>query len=444
VSRRRRDVSPTSVVRGAAAQKRRLDNGLTVVLCPRPTLAQAYVAVYFGVGSRHETQANNGITHVLEHMLFRGTKSFADPTALNAAAEELGGFLEGATYRDHLVFATGCHPSAVGDAIAILGELVQTPRYRGAEVEKQILREELLETVDARGRMIDIDNITHESVFGRLGLGMPIEGTLKNLERIDRLELEDHRKQYLVGANAVVSVAGPIDPAATLEQVRRAFGRLQTGAAPSEVGPSAPERRPVLTTVRDSGSQIDLRLTFRGVPVQHPEYPALVLLARLLADGLASRMHADLVDRRGLAYALSAGLTTYSDTGLFDFEVAVAPDKAAELCSAILEFASGAERFRYTDSELQRTLRRYQFSMQFMADAAHELASWYGRAALFGIEDETHGLGARIAGLSLADLHGAARRVFRPEGLVVTAVGDLGRSEQRHIRKAIDAFAAGR
>src|SRR5690606_33064148 len=102
---------------------RRLDNGVRVVVCPRPGLSQAYVSVLFGTGSRHEAPEQNGITHVLEHMVFRGTKSFGDATALNAAAEDFGGYLEGATYRDHVLFATGCHASAVHDAIAILGEL---------------------------------------------------------------------------------------------------------------------------------------------------------------------------------------------------------------------------------------------------------------------------------------------------------------------------------
>ncbi len=413
-----------------------------MVVCPRPTLAQAYVAVYFGVGSRHETPEENGITHVLEHMLFRGTASFADPTALNAAAEELGGFLEGATYRDHLVFATGCHPSAVGDAIGILGELVQTPRYRGMDIERQILREELLETLDAQGRMIDIDNITHASVFGGAGLGLPIEGTLRNLERFERADLERHRRRFLVGCNTVVSVAGPVEASSALEQVRRAFSRLPQGTLPAGVPPRTPAPAPALTQVRDSGSQIDLRLSFRSVPMQHPQYPALVLLARLLADGLASRLHAELVDRRGLAYALSAGLTTYADCGLFDFEVAVAPERTAELTNALLELARGAQRFRFGEAELSRTLKRYAFGMQFMSDAAHELASWHGRASLFGVEAETRRLGERIAAVSLADLRQAARTVFRPEGLVVSAVGDVGRDEWRKVRRVVEDFRA--
>jgi predicted Zn-dependent peptidase len=161
------------------------------------------------------------------------------------------------------------------------------------------------------------------------------------------------------------------------------------------------------------------------------------MLARILADGLASRMHAELVDRRGLAYALHAGLTTYTDCGLFDFEVSVAPDRAAEVVRGILSFAEAAGRFRFSTGELQRARRRYKYGIEFMRDSPADLASWYGRAALFGVEREFSVLGARMARLTDSEIRAAARRVFRGEGLVVAAVGELARGEWRRVQKAV-------
>ncbi|OGQ92220.1 MAG: hypothetical protein A2289_26165 [Deltaproteobacteria bacterium RIFOXYA12_FULL_58_15] len=414
-----------------------MDNGLALVLCPRRHLSQAYVAFYGGVGSRNESLVNNGMTHVLEHMLFRGTSQFPDATALNAAAEDFGGFLEGATYRDHILFATGCHKSAVGDAIGILGDLVQTPRYRAFEIERNILREELLETRDASGRMVDLDNIAHSAIFGGHGLGLPIEGTLDNLEALTIRDLEEHRRTFIVGANSVLSVAGPIDTDRVIKQVAAAFGGLPQGQSPLLEQPPAPKPEPLMRYVRDASSQVDLRLSFRAVPVHDPEYPALVMLARLLADGLASRMHAELVDRRGLAYALHAGLSTYGDCGLFEFEVSVAPNRAAEAVKSILQFARAAGRFRFSDDELLRTCRRYRYGIEFMHDSPADLASWYGRATLFGVEREMAALGGQIKRLEDASIRRAARNVFRGEGLVVTAAGELARGEWLRIKDTV-------
>lgn len=424
----------------APATRVLLDNGLAVVTAPRDHLNQAYVALYFSVGSRNETLPQNGITHVLEHMLFRGTASFADATALNAAAEDFGGFLEGATYRDHLAFATGCHPSALGDAIAILGELVQSPRYRSMEVERAILREELLETLDANGHMVDLDNLAHHAVFADHGLGLPIEGRLENLETIDQKAIEEHRHRFLVGTNAVLAVAGPMNIEAVHKQARESFGSLPSGEALLVAMPPPPLCEPRIRFVRDAASQVDVRLSFRSVPVHDAEYPALVMLARILADGLSSRMHAELVDRRGVAYSLHAGLTTYSDCGLFDFEVSVAPDRAAEAVQAILGFAQAAGRFRFSQQELQRARRRYRYGMEFMADSPADLASWYGRSTLFAVEHELSVLGGRISRLSEGEIRRAARRFFRRQGLVVTAVGELARGELARLRRVVNAW----
>jgi predicted Zn-dependent peptidase len=215
---------------------------------------------------------------------------------------------------------------------------------------------------------------------------------------------------------------------------------MPAGRAPLISAPPPPRPDPVLRYVRDASSQVDIRLCFRAVPAYDPEYPALVMLARILADGLASRMHAELVDRRGLAYALHAGLTTYADCGLFDFEVSVAPDRAAEAVHGILAFAGKAGRFRFAADELARVRKRYRYGIEFMRDSPADLASWYGRATLFAVEQQMAKLGARFARMQEDALRRAARRVFRREGLVVAAVGELARGEWRRVCRAVDRW----
>jgi predicted Zn-dependent peptidase len=215
---------------------------------------------------------------------------------------------------------------------------------------------------------------------------------------------------------------------------------MTMGAVPNDAPPQIGDGEPARRYVRDTASQVDIRLSFRAPPVQDPEYPAMIMLARVLADGLASRMHAELVDRKGLAYVLHAGLTTYSDCGLFEFDVAVAPNRAAETVATILGFAQSAGRLRYREDELDRARRRYRYGMEFMRDSAVELASWHGRAALFGIEDAMDRLGAQIQRVDGEQIRQAARRIFRRYGMVLTAVGELARGEWARVRDVVDAF----
>jgi len=164
------------------------------------------------------------------------------------------------------------------------------------------------------------------------------------------------------------------------------------------------------------------------------------MLGRVLGDGLASRMNAELVDRRGLAYSLHAGLTRYADCGLFDFEIAVAPNRAAEAVSALLGFAAGASRFRYTDEELRRVRRRHRFGIEFRGDSVADLASWHGSAVLFGVEGQVDDLPRRIERVDAGAIRAIARRVFRREGLVIAAAGQLARGEWGRVKQAADAW----
>jgi predicted Zn-dependent peptidase len=432
--------SPKSLSFGFTSRRYVLNNGLAVVLCPRPHLSRAYVSLMFGVASRHESKENNGITHVLEHMLFRGTESYKSATALNAAAEAFGGFLEGATYRDHLLFATACHPSAINKAISILGELVQTPRYHAMEVERRILREEILEGLDNQGRSIDIDNISHRMIFGDKGLGLPIEGTLENLEAMTVAQLEKHREQYLVGTNGVISIAGPMDVTRVLSCIDKAFTDLQAGMPPLVPVSIEPSEEPLFNYVRDASSQVELRLSFRAPAAFSASYPSLVMLSRILSDGLSSRMHAELIDKRGLAYSLHAGITLYSDCALFEFDATVAPKRATQMVKAILEFAKSVWHIRLRKDELSRSLRRYNYDMEFMGDSPFELAHWFGHGTLFGIEEHISALPNAIVRVTERDLQNVAQEVFLPRGLVLTAVGELASGQWKEIKDFVKGW----
>ena len=116
----------------------------------------------------------------------------------------------------------------------------------------------------------------------------------------------------------------------------------------------------------------------------------------------------------------------------------MAPNRAAEAVSAIIDFAHSAGRFRYTDAELARVRRRFRYGMQCMGDSAADLASWYGRAVLFGVEKETRCLDANMMRVSASDLRDVARQVFCRRGLVLTAVGELARGQWAQVKRVVD------
>ena len=144
----------------------RLPNGLKLVVVETPHLHSATVCLYVRAGSRYERAETNGISHFLEHMLFRGSARYPSSFALNLAIEELGGTLYAETGRDYSLYQISLNPRLLGRGMEILGDLFRAPELRDIDLERQIIVEEILEDLDERGRNVNIDDQSRKQVWG--------------------------------------------------------------------------------------------------------------------------------------------------------------------------------------------------------------------------------------------------------------------------------------
>ncbi|MFO0723666.1 MAG: pitrilysin family protein [Myxococcota bacterium] len=419
----------------------RLENGLTVVTVTMPHLHSATISIFARAGSRHETDETNGLTHFLEHMFFRGCEGFPDSTALNTAMEDLGGTLDGYTMRELSSYHSTVHPAGIGEAMRILGSMFRRPTFRDIEIERSIILEEILDALDERGRVIELDTIAHREAFRGHPLGQSIDGPRKNLRRFSVDDLEAHRRRLMVASNMVLAVSGAIEPAKVRQDAQRLFGDLPTGRRVKETAPTMPSDAPRLLYVRSEDSQTRVRLSFRTVPEHHHDFPALLLLRRILDGGLSARLQVEMVEKRGIAYEIGAELETYADCGLFDFELAVAhkklPYAIEELTKVILEIAKNG----VTHEELERTRRRARIGVELALDSAYELGTWFGQSQLFRDPVTPEQRIAQLDSVTAKDVEHAARRYFSPSRLTIAAVGNAPPATIRATKKALAAFA---
>src|SRR6185437_9134781 len=185
-----------------------LPNGLKLVLVPQPNVHRAVASLYLRAGSRFETPENNGISHFLEHMVFRGTTSLPSAHDQALAFERLGGTLYAATHVDHGVMTVSVPPTNLERVLALLGEVTVAPRFSDIEVERGIVREEILEDLDDDGRDVDADNITRALLYADHPLGYTITGSLATLGRFDERMIRAHHARHYTAENAVLCVAG--------------------------------------------------------------------------------------------------------------------------------------------------------------------------------------------------------------------------------------------
>lgn len=414
-----------------------LPNGMRVVTVPQPHLHTATVAVLVKVGARHETLRTNGLSHLLEHMVFRGSQRYPSAYRLNRAIEELGGTLQGATHADSTLFEVTLPPASVARGIEILGELFARPVFADLDVEKRIVREEILEYLDHSGREADPDNISRQLLFGAHPLGMTITGSLENLERADEDALRTHMERYYVASNMVLCVAGAADERAVLQAAQASFGRLPTGV------PSRPRRAKLAHApdrfrhVPSPGLQSELRLVFPTFGSSDPRYLGLELLVRVIDDGMSTRLHRRICEELGLAYEVFATLEPFEESGVLDVGGTVEHRKVPLFIRTALKLLDELTHKPVSKAELEKAKRRYKWQLEAILDDAQTMCSHYGQRALVGQEGHIGALREMVDRVTANELRAIARQIFTRESLHAVVVGVVSRNDQKKARRAM-------
>ena len=215
----------------------RLSNGLRLLTIETPHLHTASVCLYVRAGSRYETRETNGLSHFLEHMLFRGSGRYPSSFALNLAIEELGGTLYAETGRDYSLYQITLHPKQVARGLDILGDLFSSPAFRDIDLERKIVIEEILEDLDDRGRNVNVDDQSRRLAWGKHPLGYSDHGpdaqraALLARRRARTLPALLRRRQHGAGRRRTA-----VGAARCVPQARAAFSRVPPRVAATAAG----------------------------------------------------------------------------------------------------------------------------------------------------------------------------------------------------------------
>jgi predicted Zn-dependent peptidase len=348
------------------------------------------VAVYVRAGSRHEDPRNNGVSHFLEHLFFRGSEGYPDGRAMNALVEDCGGSLNGVTTRDHGSYFSPLHPKRIEEPVAVLGDMLARPLFKEIELEREVILEEILDEVDEDGRDIDVDNLAKRALFPGHALGLKIAGTRESVSALSEADVRaQHAKAY--GArNLVLAVAGPFKHAQILELAREHFGKLPQGAVLADEPPPEP-----------------------------PLGPQLI--------------------KKALAYSVGAGMEGFSDCSVFEVGCACAPRKAPAALTELLRLLADLRDIDVPDDELERAKKKTRMWLEFSLDSPAEMIGWFGGGELLRPPAETfEQWTARIEKVTTADLRRVAARYFRRDAMTAVAVGPLA-SVSRKLRDAVES-----
>jgi predicted Zn-dependent peptidase len=417
-----------------------LDNGLRVVAIPQPQLHQAHVALYVRVGSRFETSASNGLSHFLEHMIYRGTERLPNAHAVNLAFEELGGYLYASTQSDYGVFSLSLPPESLEDACALFGEVLARPAFRDIEVEQGIVCEEILEDLDDDGRQVDPDNLSRALIYPTHPLGFTITGSEQQVRSFDATALRAHHARHYTAENCVLVMSGDVDAGRSIDLGARVFGGFPRGARVAAEAPEQTQKKARVKYVESVASQTDLRICLRAVGESAPERAAVDFLMRVIDDGMSTRLYHRICDDKGLCYDVSAGFDGYEDDGIIDVSAGVQHSRAVAVAREILAMFSELAETGPTDAEIAKAKRRYAWDLRAMLDSAEEVGSFFGVGTLFGRFDPPEARLASMLRVTRDDVHAAARLVAHGDRLNVVGVGVLSNTEAKRLSDVAKAW----
>ena len=403
-------------------RKTRLDSGLTIVTEAMPDRRSIAVGAWLRSGARDEPVERLGITHFLEHMMFKGTER-RDAREIARALESVGGHLDAFTGREQVCYYARALSEHVPQAVDILADILCHSRFADVELEKEksVVREEIFSCEDNPDDKVN--DLHAEQVWGDHPLGRPILGLVKTVDALSRPVLSDYFRSRYRPESIVIAGTGALEHDRLVELVTHGFD-LPAGDLLALSPPPLPFAASVHHEVRDDLQQLYLSLGSRGVAfTDEARYP-LVALNTLLGGGMSSRLFQTVREEAGLAYSVYSVVDFHRDSGLLGIQMGVAPDRGRESLRLVRtelrrlrDEGPEAPEVEAAIAQLRGSVLMGQESISNrMYHLAHEEIY---RGHYTSPEEQV----AKITAVTSAQIHETARRFLDPANFALTALG---------------------
>jgi len=401
---------------------RTLDNGLRVALAPCEAESVA-VGVFIASGSRHETERTAGISHLIEHMLFKGTPT-RTPLQITQAVEGRGGNFNACTSEETTCYFTHMPDEYLAESVDLLADM-----YLNATIpEDEFAREKGVVIEEIRMYEDEPDSVAMEnlqrSLFPSSRLGAPVAGSEASLRPLRPEDLRRYIKAHYLPSNTVVVVVGSFDPDEAFGVVSRAFAPLRRSRPPRPAGPAGRSRpSPSRVSVSRDVQQTQVAIGYRTFGIRDRRKYAAVVFDALMGRGMSSRLFQSVRERRGLSYDIASRMQFFSDAGMWVVSAGVAPDKADAAIATIDREFERIRAHRVSAAELRRTKEFLAGNFRLSHERVTSKLFFYGHTLLsFGRVVESEEQVAGIRAVTADDVVAVARAVIDPGRRVLSLV----------------------
>ena len=406
-----------------------LPNGIRVVSEEIPYVRSISVGVWIEVGSRDEHPGNNGISHFLEHMVFKGTKRYSSQQ-IARSLEGVGGYLNAFTTKEHTCFYARILDDHLPKAIDVISKLVQHPVFnvREMEKEKKVIIEELKNIED------DPEELVHDYFDRRLfhdhPLGMPIIGRAESIKGFSRDDLKTYRQRHYAPSRMVVSAAGNLKHEKLVDIVERAFTGNGNGRSPLKRTAGLKRPKPDREVHEKPIMQAHVVTGTMGYSVLSKLRYTLLVLNTLLGEGMSSRLFQNIREKYGFAYSIFSFANLLSDTGNFGVYVGTDTDNTGNSLDLIHKELEILRTKPIGDGELRRTKAQLKGTMVLSLESTTNRMTRLGSGELyFGKFVPINRILTSIDAVSIGDVFELAKKLFQVEKFSTVIIKPSGKAQ---------------
>jgi predicted Zn-dependent peptidase len=401
-----------------------LPNGVRVITEAMPHVRSVSVGIWIGTGSRRETPEQNGISHFIEHVLFKGTtRRSAEDIA--RSVDSIGGNLDAFTAKELVCFNTKVLDEHLSLAFDVLADLVLHPLFRPEDIEKEkgVILEEIKMEADSPDYLVH--EIFSSNFWKDHPLGKPILGTRETVKRFDHSMISDYYHSVYAPENLLVTAAGNLTHERLVDLVGQHFQSLPSSSvAPPDPVPNTHAR--IALRNKKALEQVHLCLGVPSYPLPHQERFACYVLNTLLGGGMSSRLFQNIRERQGLAYAVFSELSPYRDTGCLSIYAGTSVESARRVVESILKEFRELKQDPVNEEELRRAKDHLKGSLMLSLESTASRMSNLARQEMyFGRFFTLDELVESIEAVTANDVQRIAQTFFEPKHIALTILGNL-------------------
>lgn len=405
-----------------------LKNGLRLITVSMPSFESATVMVMVGAGSRYETRKNNGISHFLEHMAFKGTKKRPTAQEIASLIDGIGGEFNAFTSKEVTGYFVKASKNHVDLCLDVLSDMLSNLKLDQKEIEKErgVILEEINLYEDTPSRKIG--DIYESLLYGDTPMGWDIAGRKDVINSINRKDFVDYMQSLYSADNLTVVVAGGIDQGETEKQVEKYFSNMPSFDTLKYKKLIENQVKPSLYIKHKNTEQVHIGIGFRTVPTNSKEKQILAVLASILGGGMSSRLFTEVREKRGLAYYVRTSSEHYKDAGNLVSTAGLDPKRVEEGINVIVaEYAKFAKgKANISKKELDKAKEYLKGHLVLELEDSRFVAAFYAQEELLEDKIETpEELLEKIDEVTKDEVEAVAKKYFRKSGLNLAIIGNF-------------------